>query len=278
MWIKTVYSPRSLLSFNTCSLEGQSTGKHEVQYRTTIKRGKGMKYSPPRAQLLLTHPPQRVLCLHKSKGTETLTLLREGNYSCTVRGENPHAKSASSWDCAGVRKKNAFKNTEGPSTTCMTAPSPTHVLGAAGEAWEPLQSTIQEPPRGHQAQGPQQEQGGSKLLINIHQGLPCSLPPACTRRDFSLVVEHPGKRAQFQMSCNFPGLSFKAENLRKAWMFVTFLSGVWVLIQEILLVQQAAQKREHSFACADTLSRTQEHIVKYLLWGIPQTSPGQWVI
>lgn len=38
-----------------------------------------MKYSPPGAQLLLTHPPKRVLCLHKSEGTETLTLLREGN-------------------------------------------------------------------------------------------------------------------------------------------------------------------------------------------------------
>lgn len=146
MWIKTVYSPSSLLSFNACSLEGQSTGNREVQYRAKIKRGKAMKYSPPGAQLLLTHPPRWVLCLHKSEGTETLALLREGNYSCTVWGEDTHANSASSWDCWCQQwEKHAFKNTEGPTAACMTALSPTCALRAVGEAQEPLQSAIQEP-------------------------------------------------------------------------------------------------------------------------------------
>lgn len=115
MWIKTVYSLSSFLSFNACSLEGQSTGNHEVQYQAKIKRGKAMKYSPPGVQLLLTHPPKRVLCLRKSEGTETLALLREGNYSCTVWGENTHANSASSWDCAGVNseKNMLFKTQRG---------------------------------------------------------------------------------------------------------------------------------------------------------------------
>lgn len=55
-----------------------------------------MKYSPPGAQLLLTHPPKRALCLHKSEGTATLALPGESNYSCAARGENTHANSASS--------------------------------------------------------------------------------------------------------------------------------------------------------------------------------------
>jgi len=75
-----------------------------------------MKYSPPRAQLLLTHSPKRVPCLHKSEGTETLMLLREGNYSWTVWGENTHANSASSRDRthAGSEKNMHLELHRGP--------------------------------------------------------------------------------------------------------------------------------------------------------------------
>lgn len=134
-WLLNVNQDLSLfLSFIEYSLEGQSTGNHAVQHRAKIKR-RSHEIQPPGAQLLLTHPLKRVLCLHKSEGTETVALLREDNYSSTVWGENTHANSASSWVCAGGdREENMLLNTEGPTAACMTAQSHPHAL-SSGKPW-----------------------------------------------------------------------------------------------------------------------------------------------
>lgn len=117
-----------------------------MRYSTGQKKERrNHEIQPPGAQLLLTHPLKWVLCLHKSEGTETVALLREDNYSCTVWRENTHANSASSWVCAGVdRKENMLLNTEEPRTACVTAQFHPHAP-SSGEPWYPLQSAIQEP-------------------------------------------------------------------------------------------------------------------------------------
>lgn len=274
MWIKTVYSLSSFLSFNACSLEGQSTGNHEVQYQAKIKRGKAMKYSPPGVQLLLTHPPKRVLCLRKSEGTETLTLLREGNYSCTVWGENTHANSASSWDSAGVNSEKNMLFKACHTAASMTALGPTHTLGAAGEAWEPLQSAIQESQEDTEHRDLHRNkvaQTSSLTFIRVHHPHFHLPAPEGTWAWLFIreLVEHPERRAQFQMSYNFPGLFLQSRELKKnpgcLWPFprcVGFDLGNTA-------GPQAAQKREYDFVHADALSSTQDHIIKYLLLQYP---------
>lgn len=240
----------SFLSFTECSLEGQRTDNHEVQYRTKNKERRSHEIQPPGAQLLLTHPLKWVLCLHKSGGTETVTLLREDNYSCTVWGENTHANSASSGACAAVsREENMLLNTEGPTAACV------------GLCSECRRAMVTPPVCNPRASGwPPQEQGDSNLIY-IHQGSSCSLAPACTRRDFTLAV-HQGisgasqKKGTISDVMHFPrAFLSKQRTLRNPGHLWPFLTYVDFHLGNTAGPQAAAPNRECDFAGANALSR-----------------------
>lgn len=199
--------PELVLSCNACSLEGQSTGNCEVQ-----DKNKAMKYSPPGAQLLLTHPPKWVLCLYKSEGTETLTLLREGNYSCTVWGENTQAGSASSWDCTGVNSEEIMPlRTQGdPLQPVWQQLFPPACLGLQDMhgSFSSMQSRSHRRRQHRDLHMNKVTQTSSLTFIRVHDAhfhLP--IPGRTSAQLLKELVSTLKKKVQIQMSGYFAGLS-----------------------------------------------------------------------